>query len=212
MPAKERGHSSVIITCFVDANHARNVVDRKSQTGILIFLHNAPIDWYSKQQMTVESSTFGTDFCALRVATEMIESPRYKLRMFRMSINGAANIYHNNGAVYKNAAIPEPAVLLKKKHHSVAYHRCHEAVAAGTIQVAKQGTTKNLADLFTKGVLTNARRAFVLERFTSQKPGDLIVMNIMVFILISEGFSHVNHLKQLLVSIKKLLAMVNVAN
>ena len=153
----------MIITCFVDANHAGNVVDRESQTGILIFLNKAPIHWYSKQQMTVESSTFGAEFCALRIATEMVESLRYKLRMFGIPIDGPANVFCDNEAVYKNTVIPE--LVLKKKHHSIAYHRCHEAVAAGTIRVAKQGTTKNLADLFTK-VLTNARRAFLLERFT----------------------------------------------
>jgi hypothetical protein len=79
-------------------------------------------------------------------------------------LDGAANVYCDNEAVYKNAVIPES--VLKKKHHSIAYHRCREAVAAGTIRVAKkQGTMKNLADLFTK-VLTNTRRAFLLDRFT----------------------------------------------
>jgi hypothetical protein len=157
-----RGHS-VIITCFVDANHAGNVIDRKSQTGILIFLNKAPIHWYSKRQATVETSTFGAEFCAMRIATEMIESLRYKLRMFGIPIDGAANVFCDNEAVYKNTVIPEST--LKKKHHSIAYHKCREAVAAGTIRVAKQGTTKNLADLFTK-VLTTARRVFLLERFT----------------------------------------------
>jgi hypothetical protein len=157
-----RGHS-VIITCFVDANHAGNVIDRKSQTGILIFLNKAPIHWYSKRQATVETSTFGAEFCAMRIATEMIESLRYKLRMFGIPIDGAANVFCDNEAIYKNTVIPEST--LKKKHHSIAYHKCREAVAAGTIRVAKQGTTKNLADLFTK-VLTTARRVFLLERFT----------------------------------------------
>ena len=43
-----------------------------------------------------------------------------------------------NEAVTKNTTIPEST--LKKKHHSIAYHRCREAVTAGTIRVAKQGT------------------------------------------------------------------------
>ena len=154
---------SVIMSCFVDANHAGNVVNRRSQTGILIFLNKAPIQWYSKRQASVEASTFGAEFCALRIAVEMIESFRYKLRMFGIPIDGPANVYCDNEAVYKNTTIPEST--LKKKHHSIAYHRCREAVAAGTIRVAHQGTTKNLADLFTK-VLTQARRLFLLERFT----------------------------------------------
>ena len=33
----------VILTCFVDANHAGNVKDRRSQTGILMFVNRAPI-------------------------------------------------------------------------------------------------------------------------------------------------------------------------
>jgi hypothetical protein len=33
----------VDISCFVDANHAGNVITRRSHTGILIFVQNAPI-------------------------------------------------------------------------------------------------------------------------------------------------------------------------
>ena len=62
----------VNITCFVDANHAGNVVTRRSHTGIIIFVQNAPIIWHSRRQNTVESSTFGSDFVAMRQAKEMI--------------------------------------------------------------------------------------------------------------------------------------------
>ena len=99
----------------------------------------------------------------MKTAVEMIEGLRYKLRMFGIIVDGSANIYCDNEAVTENTTIPEST--LKKKHHSVAYHRCREAVAAGTIRVAKQGTRKNLADLFTK-VLTECRRRFLLEKFT----------------------------------------------
>ena len=68
-----------------------------------------------------------------------------------------------NGAVYKNTVLPEST--LNKKHHSIAYHRCREAVASNTIQVAKEGTLSNLADLFTK-IMTAARRTFLLGKFT----------------------------------------------
>ena len=155
--------NAVVTTCFVDANHARDKKDRCSQTGVLIFINKAPIHWYSKKQSTVEASTFGAEFCAMRTAIEMVEGLHYKLRMFGVPIDDATNIYCDNEVVYKNTVVPEPT--LKKKHHSIAYHRCREAIAAGTVRVAKQGTTKNLADLFTK-VLTVARRTFLLERFT----------------------------------------------
>ena len=147
----------------MDANHDGNLKDRKIQTGVLDFINKAPINWYSKSQTTVEESTFGAEFFATKTAVEMIEGLRYKLRMFGILVDSPANIYCDNEAVTKNTTIPEST--LKKKHHSIAYRRCREAVAAGNIRVAKQGTQKNLADLFKK-VLTACRRRFLLERFT----------------------------------------------
>ena len=154
----------ITISTFVDSNLAGNVKDRRSQSGVLIFINKSPIHWYSKRQATVETSTFGAEFTAMKVGVELVESLRYKLlRMFGIPIDGPPNVFCDNEAVYQNTVIPEST--LKKKHHSIAYHRCREAVAAGTIRVAKQGTQKNLADVFTK-TLSAERRSFLFERFT----------------------------------------------
>jgi len=64
----------VEISCFIDADHAGNLATRQSQTGILIFINKAPIVWYSKCQNTIESSTFGSEFIALRIATDLLVS------------------------------------------------------------------------------------------------------------------------------------------
>jgi Reverse transcriptase (RNA-dependent DNA polymerase) len=149
--------------CFVDASHGSDRATRRSQTGILIFCNSAPIIWYSKRQNTVEASTFGSEFQAMKNAVELIEAMRYKLRMFGVPIDGPTNIFCDNEAVYKNTSLPEST--LKKKHHSIAYHRCREAVAAGTVRVAKEGTKTNLSDLFTK-LLPQPRREELLDKFT----------------------------------------------
>ena len=96
----------VDITCYVDANHAGNVVTRRSHTGIIIFVQNAPIIWPSRRQNTVESSTFGSEFVAMRQAKEMIVALRYKLRMIGVPINGPASIMCDNQGIMKNASIP----------------------------------------------------------------------------------------------------------
>ena len=62
----------VYISCFVDANLAGNVITQRSHTGILIYVQNAPITWFSKRQNTVESSSFGSEFVALRIAKELL--------------------------------------------------------------------------------------------------------------------------------------------
>ena len=37
--------------------------------------------WFSKRQNSVEASTFGSEFTAMKNALEMIEALRYKLQM-----------------------------------------------------------------------------------------------------------------------------------
>jgi hypothetical protein len=158
---KPRGN--VVSThCFVDADHAGNRVTCRSQTGILIFVNRAPIIWYSKRQNTVETSTFGSEFVAMRIAVELIEALRYKLRMFVIPIEGPTNVFCDNEAVTKNATIPEST--LKKKHNSIAYHRTREAVAAETICVTKEDGATNLADVLTK-LLPQATKDFLCDRF-----------------------------------------------
>ena len=61
-----------VIKSYVDTYHARNIVSTRSQSGIIIFINNAPIIWYSKQQKKVEASSFGSEFFALRIATDII--------------------------------------------------------------------------------------------------------------------------------------------
>ena len=63
----------VTMSCFVDVNHSGNKVERRIQTGILIFINRAPINWYSNQQPHVEASKFGAKFCAIKVGVEIIE-------------------------------------------------------------------------------------------------------------------------------------------
>jgi len=151
----------VEISCFVDADHAGNLLTRRSQSGVLIFLNKAPIVWYSKRQNTVESSTFGSEFVAMRIATDLIVSLRYKLRMFGVPLTGAANVFCDNQGVVNNTTSPES--VLGKKHNQICYHRVREAAAAGIIRIAKEDTETNLADILTKP-LGLPKRKFLLQR------------------------------------------------
>ena len=159
---------SVSTHCVVDSDHAGNTVTRMSQTGLLLFVNRAPIVWYSNRQNTVETSTFGIEFIAMKTAVEQIEALTYKLCMFRVPLEGPTNIFCDNESVFKNASIPDST--LKKKHKSICYHRSREAVAVGTVQIAKEGRTTNLSDLFTKP-LPKPRRTFLLDRLHIERTG-----------------------------------------
>ena len=101
---------------------------RRSTTGIIIFLNGNSIIWYSKRQNTIESSTFGSEFVALKIATEQNEALPYKLRMIGVPIDGLTNTFYDNDSVVKN--VTDPASTLAKKHNAIAYHKVRESVAA----------------------------------------------------------------------------------
>ena len=138
------------LSCFVDSDHAGDKITRRSQTGIILYCNSAPIIWYSKRQNTVESSTFGAEFVALRIASELIISLRYKLRMFGIPILGPCNVFCDNESVYNNSGFAESQ--LKKKHNSICFHRVRECVAAGILVVHKVDTNYNLSDILTKSL------------------------------------------------------------
>ena len=125
--------------------------------------NRAPITWHSKRKNGVETSTFGSEFTAMKNSVELIGLLRYKLRMFGLPIDGSTDIFYDNEAVYKNASTPESQ--LSKKHHIILYHMSREAVAGGACSMAKEDTETKILDLFTK-VLTLPRRELLLESFT----------------------------------------------
>ena len=153
--APEPRGNSVQINCFVDSDHAGDRLTRRSQSGIILYCNSAPIVWYSKRQNTAESSTFGSEFVALRVGTELISSLRYKLRMFGIHIDGPANVFCDNESVWKNSALAESQ--LKKKHLSICFHRVRECVASQIIVPHKVHTDSNLADILTKSLPSEKR-------------------------------------------------------
>ena len=146
-------------TLFVDADHASNVVTRRSHTGVFHFLNNAMIESFSKRQNTVESSTFGSELVAMRIARDLAVKTRLKLKSIGVPLMGPANIYCDNQGVVKNTSIPEST--LSKKHNAINYHVVREAAAAGILRVAKEDTETNLADALTK-LLSYTRKAGLL--------------------------------------------------
>jgi hypothetical protein len=86
----------VRMTVYVDADHAHDLVTRRSITGILFILNNTPIRWIPKRQKTVETSTYGSEFVASRVATELILEVRYMLQSLGVALDGSALMLGDN--------------------------------------------------------------------------------------------------------------------
>jgi hypothetical protein len=134
----------VYINTFVDADHTGNVLTRRSHSGIMIFVNNALINSFNKRQNTVESSSYGSEMVAMRLARDFIVEMRIKLKMFGVPVRGPANVYCDNKGVVSNTSIPESILT------SINYHGIRESVAAGILRVAKENNLSNLVDVLTK--------------------------------------------------------------
>ncbi|KAL7477924.1 hypothetical protein ACHAW6_003713 [Cyclotella cf. meneghiniana] len=55
----------VHLNVFDDADHAGNVVTRRSNSGFFIFVNNTMIKMFSKKQNMVESSTYGSEMVTM---------------------------------------------------------------------------------------------------------------------------------------------------
>jgi hypothetical protein len=111
------------------SDHAGDVLIRQSRTGFIISLNNAPADWYSKRQGTVETSVFGAEFVAMKVGFDACCGLRNKLRMMGVPIDEPFYCYRDNMSVIQNTHNPEST--LKKKSNLICYHYIRECVAMG---------------------------------------------------------------------------------
>jgi len=123
----------VTVTAYIDASHAANKVTRRSHTGFILFVMKAPIIWYSKRQNTVESSTFSSEFIAMKYCVEAIHALLYRLRMFGVPLDGPTKTLCDNESMPINSSKFEST--LHKRHSSIAYHATRWAIAAGVILV-----------------------------------------------------------------------------
>ena len=147
---------SFTMRVYVDADHAGDQLTRRSRTGFVVFLNNAPIYWMSKKQTSCETSTFGSEFVAMKQAAEYVRGLRYKLRMMGIPVDEPTFIFGDNQSVLCNTTKPEST--LKKKSNAIAYNFVREGFACDEWRTAYINTHENVADLFTKPLPSGEKR------------------------------------------------------
>ena len=89
----------MVIRAFVYADHAGDHITRRSRTGFLIIVNSAPIYWLSKKQNSVETSSFGSEFLAMKHCCEYIRWLWYKICMMGIPMTHGAFLYGDNQPV-----------------------------------------------------------------------------------------------------------------
>jgi hypothetical protein len=68
----------------------------------------------------VETSTYGSELVASRIAREIILEVRYMLQSLRVALDGSAFMLEDNMSVVMNTTVPSS--VLKKNHNAIANH------------------------------------------------------------------------------------------
>ena len=144
-----------MIAC-VDSDHAGDSVTRRSSTGFIIKLNSSPIYWMSKKQSGVETSSFGSEFIAMKQCCEYIRGLRYKLRMMGIPVDEPTFIFGDNKSVLSNSLIPDS--VLNKKSNSIGYHFVREGSASDERRTTYVDTGENVADMLTKPLRGGEKR------------------------------------------------------
>jgi hypothetical protein len=77
----------------------------------------------------VKQASFGSEFVAMKQATEYVCGLRYKLRMMSIMVDEPAFVYGDNQSVLANTT--NPSSTLKKKSNAIAYRFVREGCAQG---------------------------------------------------------------------------------
>ena len=93
---------SMTMRVYVDSDHAGDLLTRRSRTGYVVLLNGAPIYWNSKKQTSCETSTFGSEFVAMKQATEYVRGLRFKLRMMGIPVDEPTFVFGDNQSVLAN--------------------------------------------------------------------------------------------------------------
>ena len=98
----------VTTTTYKDANLYHDLATGRAVTGVLHFLNQTPIDWFTKKQETVETATYGSEFAAARTAIQQIAGLRQMLQYLGVPIRESSYLFGDNDRWSRAGPFPTP--------------------------------------------------------------------------------------------------------
>jgi hypothetical protein len=138
----------VMLTHYLDANLYHDMLTGRSVSGILHFVNQTPLDWYSKKQGSVETATYGSEFMASRTCVEQLLDLRITLRYLGVPIRDHSYMFGDNEAVVNSSTRFD--AKLHKRHSALSFHRVREAIAARVVRYYHLAGEYNPADVLSK--------------------------------------------------------------
>ncbi|UYV62003.1 hypothetical protein LAZ67_1007460 [Cordylochernes scorpioides] len=138
------------VCAYSDADWARDIDDRRSNSGTAITIGHSLVIWKTSKQKCVSLSTMEAEYLALSQTTKEAVCIATILKELKFLSNFAFPlIIHcdNRSAIdfFKNNVENN-----RSKHIDIRYHHVRERIISGEIKIVYIPTKENLADVFTK--------------------------------------------------------------
>ena len=159
------------LSAFTDADWAGDPDDRRSTSGLLVFLSPNPITWSAKKQLTVSKSSTESEYRALALASVELCWLRTLLNDLGVFISTAPTLWCDN--VSALAIASNPVFHACTKHIEVDLHFVRERVLRKDLTVKFVSTLDQLADIFTKSLSPNRFLALRSNLMASVRPPEL---------------------------------------
>lgn len=145
-----KAREGTVLTGFSDSDHAGDLTDRKSSTGLVFFMGPSVITWCSQKQKIVALSSCEAEYIAAATAatqavwlsglvSEMLGTEKQKVQL---KIDNKSAIELSKNPVHHE----------RSKHIDLRYHYIRECVEERKVEVEHVRTEDQLADILTKSL------------------------------------------------------------
>jgi hypothetical protein len=148
--AYSRGKGTLELTGYSDSDHAGDIDDRKSTTGVIFFLGGSPVSWQSQKQRVVAISSCEAEYMAATTAAcQGIWLARLLGEMLNEKPVKPKLLVDNKSAI---SLSKNPVFHERSKHIDIRYHFIRECVEQGRVGIDYIRTNDQLADVLTKAL------------------------------------------------------------
>lgn len=141
-----------MLKTYTDADWGTNADDRRSVSGIMAMIGNAPVVFKSHFQRTLALSSAEAEYMTLSLCVQEVLWTRALLTDMRMLQQSATTIWEDNQVAI--ALVQNACYHARTKHEDILHHFIRENVERGTITIKYIDTKNLLADILTKSVGT----------------------------------------------------------
>lgn len=142
------GENLMKLECFVDADWAGDISDRKSTSGYVCLLNNSVISWKSEKQAVVAQSTTEAELISANSGAREVISLQRILNDIGLTQTSATKVWEDNQGCI--ALMHNDVKNKRTKHIEIKWFWIRDQVQSGLIEMQYCPTGDMLADIMTK--------------------------------------------------------------